>query len=250
MLLVTRTGTLASLALALALAPGALGVNPVMGGPMKHVMVELMAGQVHVMVDPNVETPLLRRRADVHTGAAAVLTDTMYNAQYGWMAEGPEQPPLNAFFWIEQVSATPGLLAYSGGSMMNPATYAPIFGTGGSAARILWSGTMQHNWYASIVPGQYSASYRVYVGDASGAPVPGFTPGEVTLNWIAPPECVADFQMNGVIDTADLAWFLGRFGQPAEAGTMNQRADLNADGVVDTGDLVVFLGRFGGVCPN
>ncbi|MFM9957651.1 MAG: CARDB domain-containing protein [Phycisphaerales bacterium] len=64
-----------------------------------------------------------------------------------------------------------------------------------------------------------------------------------------PPACRADFNTNGVVDTADLVFFLGRFGQTATPGSPAARADFNGDGVVNTPDLVFFLGRFGSVCP-
>jgi hypothetical protein len=66
-----------------------------------------------------------------------------------------------------------------------------------------------------------------------------------------PPPCGgADFNSDGVVNTSDLVFFLGRFGQPATPGTLAERADFNADGVVNTVDLVFFLGRFGSVCPQ
>ncbi|MFM9958761.1 MAG: dockerin type I domain-containing protein [Phycisphaerales bacterium] len=65
-----------------------------------------------------------------------------------------------------------------------------------------------------------------------------------------PPPCGgADFNADGVVNTADLVFFLGRFGQPVTPGSLAERADFNADGAVNTTDLVFFLGRFGSVCP-
>lgn len=65
-----------------------------------------------------------------------------------------------------------------------------------------------------------------------------------------PPPCGgADFNNDGVVNTADLVFFLGRFGQPVTPGSLAERADFNADGAVNTTDLVFFLGRFGSVCP-
>ncbi|MFM9958762.1 MAG: GC-type dockerin domain-anchored protein [Phycisphaerales bacterium] len=65
-----------------------------------------------------------------------------------------------------------------------------------------------------------------------------------------PPPCGgADFNGDGVVNTPDLTFFLGRFGQVATPGSLAERADFNADGVVTTPDLTFFLGRFGSVCP-
>lgn len=55
---------------------------------------------------------------------------------------------------------------------------------------------------------------------------------------------------NGVVDTPDLVFFLGRFGEAATAGSQAARVDFNLDGVVNTPDLAAFLGRFGIACPN
>lgn len=165
------------------------GQTPRMGGPMKHVMVSFdsMSNSLMAMVDPMVPMPVMQNYGETYTGNAGVLTGTMYNAQYGWMVEGFWTPPSGAFLWIEQVSATPGLLAYSGGTMMNQGTFAPIFGTAGSSSLIQWNGTMLHNWYAATTAGDYSATYRVYFGDANAVATPGYTGGEVTLNWTAVP---------------------------------------------------------------
>lgn len=62
-------------------------------------------------------------------------------------------------------------------------------------------------------------------------------------------QLVSDLNFDGVVGTADLTVFLGRFGQPAPLGSDAARADFNADAIVDTADLAFFLGRFGSVCP-
>lgn len=172
-----------------ALTTLAAAQTPQMGGPMKHVMVSFdsMSNSLMAMVDPMVPTPVMQNYGDTYTGNASVLNGTMYNAQYGWMVEGFWAPPYGSFLWIEQLSATPGLLAYSGGTMMNQGTFAPIFGTAGSSSRIQWNGGMLHNWYAATTPGDYTATYRVYFGDASGVATPGYMEGGAMLNWTAVP---------------------------------------------------------------
>ncbi|MBN8643638.1 MAG: hypothetical protein J0L61_00155 [Planctomycetes bacterium] len=62
-------------------------------------------------------------------------------------------------------------------------------------------------------------------------------------------QLVSDLNFDGVVGTADLTVFLGRFGQPAPLGSDAARADFNADAIVDTADLAFFLGRFGSACP-
>jgi hypothetical protein len=171
----------------LSFAGSATAQMPQMGGEMKHIMVHLHGTMLEGHVDPLVPTPLLRNYGESYMGSASVLNGTMYNAQYGWMVEGFWAPPAGSFLWIEQLDTTPGLLAFSGGTMMNPGTFTPIFGTGGSSPRIQWNGTMLHNWYAAVAPGNYEATYRIYFGDANGVATPGYMADEVTLNWTAVP---------------------------------------------------------------
>lgn len=66
---------------------------------------------------------------------------------------------------------------------------------------------------------------------------------------VAPSLCPADFNADNAVNTPDLVFFLGRFGQPVTPGSPAERADFNADGQVNTADLVFFLGRFGQPCP-
>lgn len=63
------------------------------------------------------------------------------------------------------------------------------------------------------------------------------------------PACFADFNDDGVVNTADLTAFLGRFASPASSSDRAFRADFNRDGTVNTPDLVFFIGRFGQTCP-
>lgn len=65
-----------------------------------------------------------------------------------------------------------------------------------------------------------------------------------------PPPCGgADFNNDAIVDTSDLVFFIGRFGQPSTPGSQAARADFNNNGIVDTPDLVYFIGRFGSTCP-
>lgn len=86
----------------------------------------------------------------------------------------------------------------------------------------------------------------------------GYPKDELTFaarDWIAanfpvpPVACRADFNADNTVNTPDLVFFLGRFGQPVTPGSPAERADFNADGIVSTPDLVFFLGRFGQPCP-
>jgi hypothetical protein len=93
--------------------------------------------------------------------------------------------PPNSAIWIQQISSTPGLHAYDRSN-----GYTPIFGTDGSSDLWKWNGMMAHNTYAvAAVPGTWSATYDVYVGDAlTGAAIPGYGSASTTLNWTSVPE--------------------------------------------------------------
>lgn len=235
-----RTHAISTLA-AISLAAPALAQN--MGGPMKHVMVSRVGDALMVHVDPDVDTPALRNYNETYDGDASVLDGAWYNAQYGWMAEGVWQPPAGATIWIEQIVGDHDLLAYA------RHTFAPIFGTAGSPPRIAWNGAMMHNWYATTIPGDYHATYRVYFGDAHGQPLAGYTPGEVTLAWTSD-VCPGDLTSSAdpgdprygipdnVVDVTDFFFFLDMFA----AG--DPRADVNHDGRVDVTDFFLYLDAF------
>lgn len=204
--------SLLPIAALLVLAGNAGASNPTLGGPMKHLMVSFDGADLHVMVDHHVGTPIMRDYGETYSGAASALNGLMYNAQYGWMVEGFWSPPANASIWIEQTDATAGLLAYSGGTMMNQGTFSPIFSTDGSSPRIQWSGSMLHNWYATPTTGAHTATYVVYFGDQSGTPIPGYGYAEVTIDWVAvaPPGAFellspADFAL-GVPLAGEFTW--------------------------------------------
>lgn len=215
---------------------------------MKHVSVgyDDLNQTLTVHVDDNVPTPVLQNYGQTYDPPADVLNGTWYNAQYGWVVEGFWAPPGNAQIWIEQVSATQGLRAYSGGTMMNMGTFEPIFGTEGSDAAIQWSGTMLHNWYAVTTGRAFEATYRVFFGDAAGVPLEGYGSAEVTFHWTSDaPTCPADLaEPFGVLDFFDVQTFLSAF----SAG--DPQADLaEPAGVFDFFDVQAFLNAYSAGCP-
>ncbi|HMN97067.1 MAG TPA: hypothetical protein PKC43_11510 [Phycisphaerales bacterium] len=56
--------------------------------------------------------------------------------------------------------------------------------------------------------------------------------------WVAAPECLGDFDGNGLIDGADMGLLLGQWGQPGFT-------DLDGDGTTDGADLGILLGSWG-----
>ncbi len=177
-------------------ACSALSQTPGMGGDMEHIMVHLHGNAIEAHV--HAHHPLVMHNpGQTYPGAASVLNGLNYNAQYGWMLDGFWGPPAGSVLWIEQTDATDGLLVYRGGTMTDPGDFAPIFGTDGSIARIRWDGSMLHNWYAAAAPGDYTAAYSIYFGDAQGNPTDGYAAGSATLSWTVVPAPAAGLTLLG-----------------------------------------------------
>lgn len=230
----------------------AVYVIPQMGGgqvgegaaPMKHADITFDGTNLAVHVDDTVAAPHLRALEPPDEFDPSmpwnVLTGKAYNFQYGWNPGGFISLPVGSWIWIEQLSATPGLETYQ----RPPAapTYAPIFGTDGSSTRWRWSGQMTHNAYAVLNPtlSQYSASYRIYIGDTStGEPWPAYVPAGVTFQWTATPLLVGDFNDNGVVDAADYTVWRNNF------GTTNELPNDIIGGTITTAQFDVWRTNFG-----
>ena len=211
-----------SILAALACATCALGAPP-LGGPMNHVHIQLVGNQIHLSVDvPDV--PMVLDDPGVELlPPEDVLQGASYNAQYGWLVGGLWSPPPGSGVWIEQLDATPELASYIGRSYMTYDAFEPIFGTDGASPRIRWDGVMLHNYYATSSPGEYQATYLVYIGDASGNPTPGYKGGTVTLMW----SLVSDACGPADVTTTGATAGEDQFGSP--------------DGVVDLSDLLYFV---------
>ena len=171
------------------------------GAPMKHISVAFDGSDIEVHVDETVSTPLLRNLTSPDqfnaAEAWAVLDGKHHNFQYGWVPDGIWAPPAGSAVWVEQISASSGLDTYEGGRFMSEAmiramTFDPIFGTNDTADIWKWSGVMTHNAYAVLDPtlSEYSATYRVYLGDentglelVSGTGAPLYGSDEVTVTF-------------------------------------------------------------------
>jgi len=197
--------TIAGCVSACALTTIATADIPHMGGPMKHISVTLNSdNNLEAHVDTSGDMPMLTNYPGEHyDGSAAVLDGTYYNRQYGWTVSGFWAPPPGSFLWIDQVAVTSGLNAYSGGNMVNLGSYDPIFGTAGSDSAIMWDGVMLHNWYSTDLPGDYEATYRVYLGNIDGQATAGFGDVFVTLNWgtVPTPGVLAAMSLGGLVAT-------------------------------------------------
>ncbi len=224
----------------LGLAASASADTPRLGGPMVHVEVGFDGAALDIHKNDGAALILRAYPGEVYDAPADCLTETMYNGQYGWVISGAWTLPPGTSLWIEELSATPGLGAYA--ARTSASAYAPIFGTGGSPEAISWNGMMAHNWYSTLQTGRYQATYRVYLGDASGNPVDGYAAAEVRLDWTTGLPCIADFDGSGAIAVPDLiaylsAWFAG-----------DVRADLGGTPGNDVPDLFAFLSAWFGGC--
>lgn len=221
--------TFAILSLTLANAAFGATVMPQMGGGqvpmmmagMKHAEIDFDGTNLSIHLDETVATPTLREldpgdRFD--PGAAwAVLEGKAYNFQYGWLTGSIWAPPAGLGVFVEQLSATPGLLTHDRSWVTTPMSvdemsYEAIL-TDGQPWR--WNGRMTHNAYAVENPmlTAYEATYRVFLADAttgveptdlSGAPLYGAAtatfhfqanpipePAAVLLNLLAIASCSA-----------------------------------------------------------
>ncbi|TWT73800.1 hypothetical protein Pla123a_36940 [Posidoniimonas polymericola] len=218
-------------------------VQPFRGGaqvtaPMKHADTTYYGSTLSVRIDESVPVPLLRALNEPDefdpAGTWGMLNGSQYNSQYGWnFSRVDAYPPVGAWFWIEQLDASPGLRAYE------QDTGKPIFGTDGSSPRWRWSGVMMHNLYAIERPreSELFASYRMYIGyDATGEPVPDYTAAEVTFAFLATPPLPGDYNNDGVVDALDYAVWSEQYG----AGGDSLAADGNGDRLVDVGDYTLW----------
>ncbi len=145
------------------------------------------------------------------TAPWSVLQDKAFSRQLGWWAGSGTAPAdleaaveaaygADASIWIESLSQAAGLETYlaigkfgvnaDNTTNVDPAAggYSGIFGTGGSAARWRWDYQMDHNAtavpLASLVPDQlYSATYKVYIGDAGGSELAAATGASTVETW-------------------------------------------------------------------
>ncbi len=146
----------------------------------------------------------------------SVLQNSAFSRQLGWWAgTGSASIALetsiedafgpDAAIWIESISISEGLESYlaigrygvnaDNTVVVDPNAhgYTGIFGTAGSSSRWRWDYQMDHNTYAvhlaHLLPNQsYSATYRVYIGDAAGDEIAAAIGASTieTWTWTAP----------------------------------------------------------------
>lgn len=171
--------------------------NPAHNG-MKHVMVRQTGSVLSVHVDDPPPTPVTMMSGfgvDYTPDKFNVLENVFFNAQHGWLPDGFFNLPTGTSIWIERtgISHPSGaqFRVYEGGNMsqgMASWTMNEIHNMDGY--RWQWDGLMQHDYFTADLLGQYTMSFRVYVGDSQGVPVAGFEPAATTLSFQVIPEPV------------------------------------------------------------
>jgi hypothetical protein len=164
-----------------------------MGAPMKHTDVMFDGTNITLHVDDTVATPVLRPLTPPDefdpSQPWSVLSGKAYNFQDAWNPGGFITLTPGTGIWIERLAQDAGLQTYlRPPAFSSGSTWPEIFNADGD--RWKWSGSMQHNAYAVLNPVQssYSATYRVYIGDATtGDPLPGYGSADVTWTWNAVP---------------------------------------------------------------
>ncbi|RNC80318.1 MAG: hypothetical protein ED559_00430 [Phycisphaera sp.] len=212
---------------------------PNLGGAMLHILIEQDGDGLVLEYETPVSGPieLFLYPGEMYNGAASVLDETYYSGRYGWLANGFFNLPAGSGVFVENLGTTAGLGVYDAFS------YAPILGTDGSSDIWQWSGQMTHNWYSATEPGVYSASYRVYVGNATTQePLAGWEPAEIMLEWFVPFDCVADVNGDGMLSPTDFTAWINAYnnGDP--------QCDQNGDGACTPTDFTAWIANYNAGC--
>jgi hypothetical protein len=228
-----------------------------LGGFMSHVGIGVAGGQVLVFKDEPALIPDMIG-PDAFDAPYSVLNGKGYNAQFGWTALFPFDLQGN-LIWIEMLDQSPGLQTFQGGfasdsggtGIPDPGDQpmAPIFGTFDSPTIWNWSGSMTHNWYAAAEPGDYSATYRVYVGNSAGAINNTYSPAQITFEFTNTIQSLAgDLNTDGFVGIEDLNIVLGNWNQTVTKGDPLS-GDPTGDGFVGIEDLNQVLGNWNAGVP-
>lgn len=164
---------------------------------MKHLNVALSDTALSVHVSDSPSSPVIMisgMGVDYTDDKFNVLENVYFNGQYGWLPEGTfDALPADSAVWIKRTGVTSpagaALHVYEGGNMregMAAWTMNEIYANDGDIW--MWDGAMQHDYYTADLPGDYSMSFEVFVGDQSGTPLTQFAPAAATLDFRVVPE--------------------------------------------------------------
>ena len=163
---------------------------------MKHAGIQLSGNALSVHYDPLPPVPVTMTSGygeDYTPAKFDVLEEKYFNAQYGWLPNGFLNLDSDQALWIERTAATTPAGAtfrvYEGGNMtegMAAWTMNEIYAADGD--RWQWDAKMQHDYYTADLPGSYSMSFDIFVGDLVGNPLTQFTPTSTTFEFSVVPE--------------------------------------------------------------
>ncbi len=252
----TAIGRATLFALCVLLLAGSRTHGQTLGGLMSHVQIGVTGGQVLVFKDdPGLIPEMIG--PDAFDAPFSVLNGKGYNAQFGWTALFPFDLH-GDLIWIRVIEQSEGLQTFEGGWAEdngtgipdpNDQSMIPIFETFGSTDIWSWSGSMTHNWYAVTEPGEYSATYEVYVGDASGAINTAYTPAQVTFDFTNTIQTlIGDLNTDGFVGLDDLDIVLANWNQTTIQGDP-LTGDPTGDGYVGLDDLDMVLGNWNAGTP-
>ncbi len=246
--LVTRP-TVFALGVLLLICSGALGQT--LGGLMSHVNIGVTSNQVLVYKDDPGLIPVMIG-PDAFEAPFSVLNGKGYNAQFGWTALFPFDLQ-GDLIWIRVVDQSEGLQTFEGGwaedngtGIPDPADQSmiPVFQTFGSSDIWSWPGSMVHNWYAVTEPGDYFATYEVFVGDALGVLNTTYTPAQVTFEFTNTIQTLhGDLNSDGFVGLSDLDLVLNHWNQSTAQGDP-LTGDPTGDGFVGLDDLDLVLNHW------
>lgn len=188
--------------------------NPPTWMPMEMLTVSFNTVNDTLSVAAETTTPVLKVAANGTydpTQPWSVLNGTAYSRQLGWndptgaiLSQVQTAYGSSAGIWISLVSETAGLQSYlavgkygvnaNNTTTVDPSVgaYSGIFGTAGSSPNWQWDGMMDHNAYAVPLaditsPNEsFTASYKVYIGDASGNDIAPSADATEIWTWQGP----------------------------------------------------------------
>jgi len=120
-----------------------------------------------------------------------------FNSQYGFLIDSAmsDFTPPGTSIGIQLLSATPGLQAHFYRAT-EPKAFTPVFTS--SHDYVLWTGNMWHPVFTAPATGNYEATFRFFLANASAASVadftttagavPGYSTADVTLQFTSVPE--------------------------------------------------------------
>ncbi|MCA9189621.1 MAG: hypothetical protein R3E01_06650 [Pirellulaceae bacterium] len=163
---------------------------------MKHALVSQAGNALAVHVSDPPPTPVVMTSGfgvDYTPDKFNVLENVYFNAQHGWLPDGPFNLPADSAIWIERTGATQPagstFRVYDGGNGsegMAVWTMDELYTSNGF--RWKWDGVMQHDYFTADSAGDYSMSFHVYVGDLQGNPLTSMTGADATFQFRVVPE--------------------------------------------------------------